>query len=276
MESKIYNQDGKQSGSVSLPESVFGLPWNSNLVHQVVVSEAANKRNNVAHAKGRGEVRGGGKKPWRQKGTGRARHGSTRSPIWVGGGVAHGPTKEKNYEKKISKKMKAKALYVVLSEKLRQNEILFLDKINLNEVKTKEAKKVLENISKINDFGGILNKRNNSAVLAFWNKDKETERGFRNFSNLKVEELRNITPSTILNYKYLVIIEPDESVKFIAQKLGKKAEGAKENSTSEVNNLKTPTSNESGSRSKASGKKTAPKKKPAPAKSSSPKKKTNK
>ncbi len=239
MESKVYNQDGKESGAISLPESVFGLPWNADLVHQVVVSEAANRRNIVAHTKGRGEVRGGGKKPWRQKGTGRARHGSIRSPIWVGGGVTHGPVKEKGYEKKISKKMKAKALYAVLSEKLRQNEILFIDKIALKESKTKEAKKVLEKISKIGGFENVLNKKNNSAIITFWDKDKETERGFRNFSNIKTEELRNITPSAVLSHKFVVMVGPEKSVSFIEGKLGKKAgkespvkvEGAKKTET---------------------------------------------
>ncbi len=227
MESKIYNQEGKETGAINLPESVFGLPWNPDLVHQVAVSEAANRRNKVAHTKGRGEVRGGGKKPWRQKGTGRARHGSTRSPIWIGGGVTHGPRKEKNYEVRINKKMKAKALCVVLSEKLRRNEILFVDKISLKDAKTKEAKKVMEKVSKIGGFENILGKKNNSAVIAFWNKDKDTERGFRNFSNFKTEELRNITPSLVLNYKYFIVVEPKESVEFIAGKLKKKTKGEK-------------------------------------------------
>src|SRR3990167_1463640 len=88
MEAPIYNIQGKKTGSIKLPESIFGVPWNDSLMHQVVTSMQDNARTNVAHTKDRGEVRGGGKKPWRQKGTGRARHGSTRSPIWVGGGGA--------------------------------------------------------------------------------------------------------------------------------------------------------------------------------------------
>lgn len=231
MESKIYNQEGKETGSINLPTSVFGLSWNSDLVHQVIVSEAANKRNRVAHTKDRGEVRGGGKKPWRQKGTGRARHGSIRSPIWIGGGVTHGPTKEKNYEKKIGKKMKAKALFTILSEKLRQNEILFVDKMNLKEAKTKEAKKVMEKMSKIKGFEGVLSKKNNSAIITFWEKNRENERSFRNFSNFKTRELRNITPLEILNHKYLIIVEPKESVEFIAGKLNKEAKMPKETAT---------------------------------------------
>src|ERR1700722_10641927 len=119
MEAPIYNSQGKKAGSIELPESVFGVAWNDSLMHQVVTSMQDNARTNVAHTKDRGDVRGGGKKPWRQKGTGRARHGSIRSPIWRGGGVTHGPRNEKDFSRTIPKKMRAKALYIALSRKLR-------------------------------------------------------------------------------------------------------------------------------------------------------------
>src|SRR5574343_1502152 len=124
METQIYNQKGKSVGKFDLPESVFGLPWNADLVHQVVTAMQANARTPVAHSRTRGEVSGGGKKPWRQKGTGRARHGSSRSPIWKGGGITHGPRNDRIFEREIPKKMRRKALFMVLSEKAKQNLIV--------------------------------------------------------------------------------------------------------------------------------------------------------
>src|SRR6202161_3452071 len=127
MKTDIYNIEGKKAGSVELPESVFGVAWNDSLMHQVVTSMQDNARTNVAHTKNRGDVRGGGKKPWAQKGTGRARHGSIRSPIWCGGGVTHGPRNEKDFSRAIPKKMRAKALYIALSRKLRDGQIIFIE-----------------------------------------------------------------------------------------------------------------------------------------------------
>src|SRR5574343_556524 len=143
METKIYNQNGQESGKIYLPESIFGLTWNADLVHQVVVSMMSSARHSIANTKTRGEVSGGGKKPWQQKGTGRARHGSTRSPIWVGGGIAHGPRSDKNYDRKINKKAKSKALFTILSKKFNDGEILFVDGINFSAQKAKDAKNTL-------------------------------------------------------------------------------------------------------------------------------------
>ncbi len=212
MKTAIYNQKGEKVGDLELSESVFGLPWNADLVHQVVVSMQANMRTPVAHTKGRGEVSGGGKKPWRQKGTGRARHGSTRSPIWIGGGVAHGPTKEKDYSKKINKKMKKKAFYTALSQKLRDNEILFLDKIDLAEPKTKEAFAVLKSISAIKGFENLASRRKNKAILALAEKSIETEKSFRNIPGMGISEARNLNILDLLTHKYIIISNPKEAL----------------------------------------------------------------
>src|SRR3989339_534864 len=149
VEAKIYNQKGAEAGKINLPEKVFATKWRSDLVHQVVQSMRSNKRAGTADTKDRGEVRGGGRKPWKQKGTGQARHGSSRSPIWVGGGVTHGPLAEKNYKRKISKKMRAQALFSVLSKKFADNEIIFIDSLDMSDIKTKPAIEVVNNITKV-------------------------------------------------------------------------------------------------------------------------------
>lgn len=218
-ESIIYDAKGKETGKISLPSHVFGLKWNSDLVHQVVVSMESNARTNVAHTKNRGDVSGGGKKPWQQKGTGRARHGSIRSPIWVGGGVTHGPRKDKDYSKKINKKMKAKALYTILSAKYKDGQILFVDDISFKAPKTKEAKGVLESLSKVSGFSDLLKKRNNSAYLALSSKDVNIEKSFRNFGNILTEEIRNINPVDLMKYKYVIISNPKKGIPQIENKL---------------------------------------------------------
>lgn len=212
METAIYNQKGEESGKIKIPKNIFGLAWNDDLVHQVVVSMQSNKRAPVAHAKGRGEVSGGGKKPWKQKGTGRARHGSSRSPIWKGGGVTHGPLKEKNYTKKINKKMRQKALFVVLSRKLHDNEILFLDKIDLNKTKTKEAVHILKSLSKVKGFEKLTTKKKNAALVTMPTKDVNTNLSFRNIAGIEVGEVKNLNVLDILSSKYLIILDTKDSV----------------------------------------------------------------
>lgn len=219
MKAKIYSSDGKEAGEINLPESVFGLSWNADLVHQVVSIMQNNARISIAHAKDRSEVRGGGKKPWKQKGTGRARHGSSRSPIWTGGGVTHGPLSDKKYGGKINKKMKSKALYTVLSEKLRNGEVLFVDSVLLKEIKTKDAKSVLGNLSKIKGFEMLLSKKKNSALIAQGESNNETILSFSNFGNVVVDDVKNLNPLNLLKYKVVIITNPEESVKFIENKL---------------------------------------------------------
>jgi large subunit ribosomal protein L4 len=219
MESSVYNQEGKKVGTVKLPESVFGVKWNGDLVHQVVVSMQANARPHVAHVKDRGEVAGGGKKPWRQKGTGRARHGSIRSPLWVGGGVTHGPNADKIFARKINRKMRAKALYSSLSRKYKEGEILFVDKLSIPSGKTKDAKAMLSNFAAIKGFEHLTTKPAHAALVVFPQKDSRTFLGLRNFSNIAVDEVRNLNPVSVLSYKYLVIGDPQVSCELLSKRM---------------------------------------------------------
>ena len=216
---KVYSQEGKEVGEVKLSGSVFGLSWNADLVQQVVASMLSASRVIYAHTKDRSQVSGGGKKPWKQKGLGRARHGSTRSPIWVHGGVAHGPNGLKNYDRKINKKMKIKALYTILSKKFRDGEIVFVDKFAIAKPKTTDAISILKSLSKIDTCSDIFTKRKNSAIIAISGKKSAFEKSISNIGNVEVDEVRNINPVDLLNTKYLVIENPEESMKFIENKM---------------------------------------------------------
>ena len=215
MEAKIYNQKGVVAGTINLPARVFAAKWRSDLVHQVVQSMRSNKRAGTADTKDRGEVRGGGKKPWKQKGTGRARHGSSRSPIWVGGGVTHGPLAEKNYKRKISKKMRAQALFSVLSKKLKDGEILFVDSLAMPAMKTKDAVKVVQNLAKVSGWKTIAVSKKPRILVAIFERNEKTEKSFRNMPQLEITFLKNLNPFDVLNYQYLLIENPVESVKFL-------------------------------------------------------------
>jgi large subunit ribosomal protein L4 len=221
MKVKVYTTEGKEKEPIELPKDIFDLKWNSDLVHQVVTSMESSARPNVAHTKGRGEVRGGGKKPWKQKGTGRARHGSTRSPIWIGGGVTFGPTNQKNYDRKVNKKMKTKALFTVLSKKLKDGEIIFIDQVKFDAPKTKDAKKFIDNISTIKGFEKLKTKRNNKAVISMEGKDIVAQKSFANFSNIETLDIRNLNPVSLVKYKYLVISNPVKSLEVLANKINK-------------------------------------------------------
>ncbi len=217
MEATIYSQKGEAMGKTKLPESIFGLPWNADLVHQVVVSMESSARRNTAHTKNRGEVRGGGKKPWKQKGTGQARHGSTRSPIWVGGGVAHGPRNEKNYDRKVNRKMKTKALFVILSRKFKDGEIVFLDSLTLKEPKTKLAVLALKTFDKVPELKGTLQKRNALSIFVP-ERTKELSQSFRNISNVLLEDLHSINPLSLLSHKRVLFVAPEETVRILEGK----------------------------------------------------------
>ncbi|MCE9628976.1 MAG: 50S ribosomal protein L4 [Candidatus Vogelbacteria bacterium] len=216
MEAKIYNRQGKESGSVKLPEKFFGLKINNDLIHQVIESMNSNARQGNANSKDRSEVRGGGKKPWKQKGTGRARHGSRRSPIWVGGGTTHGPRSERDYSKKINRKMKTKALFTVLSAKLRDGEVLFTEPLIFAKPEAKLATKDLGNLSKLAGFEKLVYKTGKRALIVSPTKDEAMLKSFANIKTVVVEEARNINPLTLATYKYVLITDPVKTIEALS------------------------------------------------------------
>lgn len=198
---KIYNTEKKEVDKMDLSENIFGLGKNDDLVYQAAVTQMANMRQVLAHTKDRGEVRGGGRKPWKQKGTGRARHGSTRSPLWSGGGVTFGPTKERNFKKKINKKMKRKALFVVLSDKLRENDLMVLDNLKIDQPKTKKM---------IEIFYTLFGDKRKSILVVLPDKRSAVAKSIKNIIDTKVLALNNLNIIDLLNYKYLLM--PREAV----------------------------------------------------------------
>lgn len=222
LEATIYTPTGKESGTIQLPENIFDVKWNDALMHQVVTTMQANARNIIAHTKSRGEVRGGGRKPWQQKGTGRARHGSIRSPIWRGGGVTHGPLNEKVYAREIPKKMRAKALFVALSRKFKDGEILFVNSFGIDAPKTATAKKALVALSKVSGFEKLAGKRKNSALIAFADMSPASEKSFRNLGNVECVSARNLNPVSVLRSKFMIIENPESAIAVIGNRVSKK------------------------------------------------------
>lgn len=190
----IYNQKKEKTGIVDLPDRIFNVKLNPELVHQAYVAQISNARRPIAHTKVRREVSGGGRKPWAQKGTGRARHGSTRSPLWKGGGVTFGPTKNRNFSKKINKKAKQKALFMALSSKVRDKELVVLDKIELSEGKTKKMAEIL------NLF---FNQKKVLVILS--EKNEKIARAARNLPYAKTLSAHSLNVGDLLNYKYLLL-----------------------------------------------------------------------
>lgn len=205
MKISVYNQQGKEVGTTILPKEIFGISVNPDLVHQVAISQMANRRKVIAHTKDRGEVRGGGRKPWRQKGTGRARHGSIRSPLWKGGGVTFGPRKERVFKKKIPKKMRKKALFMALSEKVKNNSLILLDKLKIEKAKTKIMVEILKK----------LPSKKGSVLLALPEMDKNLILSTRNIPNIETCQAKDLNCLDLLSFKYLIL--PKESIKVIKE-----------------------------------------------------------
>jgi large subunit ribosomal protein L4 len=200
MKTDVYNLKNEVVGSMELPSEVFATTWNATLVKQVLDAQMANARDPWAHVLDRSEVRGGGKKPWRQKGTGRARHGSTRSPIWVGGGKAHGPRNDKDYSQKVNKKMKRVALFSALSRKMKDGEIKVFETLIIEKPKTKELAEALSKSITLKKGG----KRYDVLLVS----DVANKNLFRAASNLEktlVLAADSLNIYDILNHKNLFI-----------------------------------------------------------------------
>lgn len=230
---KVYNQKAEKVGDIELSDKVFNLAPNVDLVHQASLAQMGNERQVLAHTKDRSEVRGGGKKPWRQKGTGRARVGSNRSPIWIGGGVTFGPTKDRNFKKDINKKMRQKALAIVLSSKVRDNVFVVLENIELKEFKTKQVNEMFTKIHK-----DILKEEKEKFNILFINdkKDEKVKYSTKNISGVKLINSNNINILDLLKYKNLVLTKA--VVKDLEDQYGGKKKTEKEEKNKENKKVK--------------------------------------
>ena len=188
----VYNIEGKEVGSIELNDAVFGVEINEHLVHMAVVNQLANNRQGTQSAKTRSEVSGGGRKPWRQKGTGHARQGSTRAPQWTGGGIVFAP-KPRDYSFKMNKKEKKLALLSALTSKVADNKIVVLDEFKLDEIKTKKVAEVMNNL-KVSKALVVLEGENKNVVLSG-----------RNIPTVKVSATNEINTYDVLKYDTLVV-----------------------------------------------------------------------
>lgn len=202
MNTKVYSQKAEPLHDLDLSEKVFGVTVNQDLIHQALLAQQGNERQNLADTKDRSEVSGGGKKPWKQKGTGRARAGSSRSPIWIGGGVTFGPTSDRNFSKKINKKMRQKALAMVLSNKVANNALVVVDNLDLAEFKTKNFETVLKAIET-----KILKDERRDVLVMSDVKNEKLKYSARNLTGVTVINLENINIVDLLKSRYLVATE---------------------------------------------------------------------
>ncbi len=190
----LYKQDGTEAGDVELNDSVFGIEPNEHVIHEAVVMQRAAKRQGTHAVKNRSKVRGGGAKPWRQKGTGRARHGSIRAPQWVGGGVVFGPTLEKNYKYKLPKKVRKLALKSALSSKVKNEDIIVLDNLQLEAPKTKDMVAILDAL-KVND----------KALIVTNEKDENVIRSANNLQKVKVITVGEVNVLDLVAHDKLIL-----------------------------------------------------------------------
>lgn len=191
MKARVYNLKNEAVGEIELSDKIFARPWNADLVHQALLTQQANRRIPWAHTKGRSEVSGGGKKPWKQKHTGRARHGSIRSPIWRGGGTTHGPSKDRDFSQKINKKMLRAAIYSVLSKKLSEGKLKVVDSLALEMPKTKTLFSVIKNVL--------------PALLVSTIKNQNLNRASRNIPRAKSLNGASLNVEDLLKYKNILV-----------------------------------------------------------------------
>ena len=187
----VYNIEGKEVGSIELNDAVFGVEVNEHLVHMAVVNQLANKRQGTQSAKTRSEVSGGGRKPWRQKGTGHARQGSTRSPQWTGGGVVFAPV-PRDYSFKMNKKEKRAALKSALTSRVEENKFIVVDELNFDEIKTKKFQAVLNNLNV------------NKALVVLEDGNKNVEISAKNIPDVKTARTNTINVYDILKYNTVI------------------------------------------------------------------------
>ncbi|MGI6374074.1 MAG: 50S ribosomal protein L4 [Patescibacteria group bacterium] len=199
---KVYNQSAEPVKDLTLSKQVFALEPNQELIHQVMVAQMANSRQVLAHTKDRSEVSGGGRKPWKQKGTGRARAGSSRSPIWIGGGVTFGPTKDRNFKKKINKKMNQQALMMALSDKAKGKVLIILENLELPAKKTKGVAEILQKIEQ-----NILKTDRRDWLIVNESVEENAKYAARNLSGVKIVNLENINLLDLLKHRNLLITE---------------------------------------------------------------------
>ena len=188
----VYNMEGKEVGTMDLNDAVFGVEVNEHLVHMAVVAQLANKRQGTQKAKTRSEVSGGGRKPWRQKGTGHARQGSTRAPQWTGGGVVFAPT-PRDYTIRLNKKEKRLALKSALTSKVQEKKLIVVDELKFDEIKTKNFKNVLDNL------------KTTKALVVLNDNDKNVVMSARNIPDVKTALTNTINVFDILKYNTLIV-----------------------------------------------------------------------
>jgi large subunit ribosomal protein L4 len=201
----IHNQEGKKIEDLEVSDAVFGEKSNDELLHQVYIVMAGNRRNPIAHTKDKSEVAGSGKKPFRQKGTGSARQGQKRNPVMKGGGVAFGPTSDRNFKRDLNKKMKQKAVRIALSEKLRSSAIMAVDVLTLEKPKTKNFADILKNL-------GIKGK----TLVSFSDQEKSVSLQSRNIKNVENIMTKDLNVYELLNCKNILLSK--ESIRFLEEK----------------------------------------------------------